>query len=163
MCVKPCSLFVQASQLWFVFTSVAKHTVLHMFASLHYTCVYVCEKRGLTVGHWLLSWLPAAVSSWEFSFRWVFICVDCEHLIMSCSGWHLLLFSEWFSGRGVCAGNRDCVIAKGVSCRLCAFSLCSLMRNESISIFCWVNLIWASMHYFCGLIFTDTGPYRELI
>lgn len=74
-----CILFVHASRLWFVFTSVAKHTVLHMFASLHHTCVFVCEKRGLTLGHWLLSRLPAAVCCWEFSFLWVFICVDCEH------------------------------------------------------------------------------------
>lgn len=36
-----CSLFLQASLLWFVFTSVAKHAVLHTLTCLHHTCVYV--------------------------------------------------------------------------------------------------------------------------
>jgi len=45
VCVALCILFVRASRLWFVFTSVAKHTVLHMLASFHHTCVCVCVRR----------------------------------------------------------------------------------------------------------------------
>jgi len=82
--------------------------------------VCVCEKRGLTLGHWLLSRLPAAVCCWEFGFLRVFICVDCEHHYEL----HWVVFAVVFflNGSGeevcecVCAPETETVIAKGVCC-----------------------------------------------